>query len=50
MEAEADRLGNEGGVLSQALPIDSITLWRTPVEDKTLKSWKLLEEFPFKKH
>ena len=50
MEAEAERLGNEKGILSQALPIDSITLWRTPVEDKTLKSWEMLKEFPLKNH
>ncbi|CAL8470185.1 g9727 [Coccomyxa elongata] len=50
VEAEAERLGNEQGVLSQALPIDSITLWRTPVEDKTLKSWTLMKDFPLRKH
>ena len=46
---EMERLGKEEDLLSQAVPIDSITLWRTPTEDKTLNSWTLLKKFSLKK-
>ena len=48
--AEMERLGKEEALLSQAVPIHSITLWRTPTEDKTLKSWTLLKEFPLQQN
>lgn len=33
-------------VLNQGLQAESIALWRTPVEDKSLQSWELVEEYP----
>lgn len=40
-------LQKEEGVLNQGFVVDRLSVWETPAEDKTLKSWKMIEEIPF---
>jgi hypothetical protein len=37
---------NEGAVLNRGFVVDRLSVWETPAEDKTLKSWQMIEEIP----
>jgi hypothetical protein len=37
----------EGDILNQGFVVDRLSVWETPAEDKTLKSWQVIEEMPF---
>jgi hypothetical protein len=48
VEEERQKLSQEQDLLfsREGILIDNISLWRTPEDDKTLRSWTKLRDFP----
>lgn len=45
--AEAQRrLMEGGGVAAAGVDITSVAVWYTPVEDRSLESWRLVKQLP----
>jgi hypothetical protein len=45
-EKEQQRMFNEYKMPVYGFDVDSISLWYTIGEDKTLQSWRLVKEYP----